>query len=99
MSTLDALIDSGTIDNFLSLTIVQYFKFPTKKLNQPKTICNVDGIKNIIRKVTQAVDLSMKFLKNQRQQVIHIQTFSICRSGKQLHAPKNALSIHQQPHD
>ena len=81
MSILDALIDSGATDNFLSPIVVKYFNLPTKELDKPKTIWNVDGTKNTIGDVTQTVDLSLKFIKNQKQQVIHVQTFYIADLG------------------
>ena len=77
MSILDALIDSGATDNFLSPIVVKYFNLPTKELDKPKTIRNVDGTKNTIGNVTQTVDLTLKFIKNKRQEIIRVQTFYI----------------------
>src|SRR5450631_3367198 len=52
---IDALIDSGATDNFISPTVVSQFKVPTYELTKPKVVRNVDGTTNsngIVNKYT-----------------------------------------------
>jgi len=43
---IDALIDSGATDNFISPTLVSSFRIPTYGLDKPKVVRNVDGTTN-----------------------------------------------------
>jgi hypothetical protein len=60
-SNIDALLDSGTTDNFISPLIVNCFKIETFKLPRPKIVCNVDGSKNSIGPMTNAVNLEVYY--------------------------------------
>jgi hypothetical protein len=60
-SNIDALLDSGATDNFISLLIVNRFKIKTFQLLRPKIICNVDGSKNSIGPMTDAVNLEVHY--------------------------------------
>jgi Aspartyl protease len=51
ISEVDALIDSGATDNFISPAVVHQFNLPSRKLSTPRTIRNVDGSKNSIGEV------------------------------------------------
>ena len=52
-SDLEALIDSGMTENFISPEVINHFSIPTQDLPNPRTICNVDGTKNSIGEVIQ----------------------------------------------
>ena len=58
---IDALLDSGTTDNFISLLIVNHFEIETFQLPKPKIIHNVDGSKNSIGPMTDAVNLEVHY--------------------------------------
>jgi hypothetical protein len=60
-SNIDALLDSGTTDNFISLLIVNCFKIETFQLPRPKIVCNIDGSKNSIGPMTDAVNLKVHY--------------------------------------
>jgi len=51
------LLDSGATDNFISPDVVEHFKVPTCILPAPRTICNVDGIKNSIGSITKTAQM------------------------------------------
>src|SRR5205807_1778335 len=57
-SSIDTLLDSGTTDNFISPLIVNHFEIETFKLPRLKIVCNVDGSKNSIVPMTDAVNLN-----------------------------------------
>jgi len=42
---LQALLDSGTTDNFLNPLIVNQFNLPTIELPKSRVVCNIDGTK------------------------------------------------------
>jgi hypothetical protein len=58
-SKVSALIDSGTMDNFISPNLIRYFNIPTFDLPRPQTIRNVDGTKNNIGNVSAAAYLDV----------------------------------------
>jgi hypothetical protein len=60
-SSIDALLDSGATDNFISPLIVNCFEIETFKLPRPKIVCNVDGSKNSIGSMTDAVNLEVHY--------------------------------------
>jgi hypothetical protein len=43
---VQALVDSGATDNFISPTLVKQCRIHTRTLEEPRTIRNVDGTKN-----------------------------------------------------
>src|SRR6267154_257618 len=43
ISEVDALIDSGATDNFISPAVIQHFGIPTRTMNKPRTIRKVDA--------------------------------------------------------
>jgi hypothetical protein len=60
-SSIDALLDSGATDNFISPLIVNRFKIETFQLPRPKIVRNVDGSKNSIGPMTDAVNLEVHY--------------------------------------
>ena len=61
ISEVDALIDSGAIDNFISPTIINHFDISTQTLTKSLPIQNVDGMPNKIGEITQAMNLFLRF--------------------------------------
>jgi hypothetical protein len=59
ISEINALIDSGTTDNFISPAVVTLFKIPMQPLEQPQNLRNVDGMPNKIGKLTQVIYLTL----------------------------------------
>jgi len=55
---VDALIDSGTMDNFISPDVIQQFDIPTRILDKQLAIQNVDGTPNKLSKVDRTADLT-----------------------------------------
>src|ERR1700674_2058708 len=76
VSEVDALIDSGATENFISPAVVEHFSIPTRPLGKPIDIRNVDGTVNKKGKVTNVVDLVLRF-----QRKTHTQTFYIADLG------------------
>jgi hypothetical protein len=60
-SNVHALLDSGATDNFISPLIINCFNIETYKLPKPKIVCNVDGLKNSIGPMTDAVNLEVHY--------------------------------------
>jgi hypothetical protein len=60
-SSIDALLDSGATDNFISPLIINRFKIETFQLPRPKIVRNVDGSKNSIGPMTNAVNLEVHY--------------------------------------
>ena len=58
-SEVDALVDSGATDNFVSPDLVDYFRIPTYRLEEARGVRNVDGSPNHIGGVTHAVNLDV----------------------------------------
>ncbi|HYT40962.1 MAG TPA: retropepsin-like aspartic protease [Methylomirabilota bacterium] len=58
ISEVDALIDSGTTDNFISPDVIQQFDIPIRILNKQLAIRNVDGTPNKFGEVDRAADLT-----------------------------------------
>jgi hypothetical protein len=58
-SKIDALIDSGATDNFMSPTVVSQFKVPTYELTKPKVVRNVDGTTNSNGTVTKYAPITI----------------------------------------
>jgi len=71
ISEVDALIDSGATDNFISPTVIKRFNIPTQILAKSLPIRNVDGTPNKIGAITQAVDLALRF-KGTRTQTFYV---------------------------
>jgi hypothetical protein len=71
ISEVDALIDSGATDNFISPAVIQHFGIPTRQLHKPRAIRNVDGTANKIGTVTHVADLTLRF-KGTRTQTFYI---------------------------
>ena len=63
-SDVNALIDSGATENFISLELVEHFWIPTLDI-KPRVIRNVDGTSNQMGKVIKAVILNVQY-KGQR---------------------------------
>ena len=57
ISNLEALINSGMTENFISPDIINHFSILVQDLPNPRTIRNVDGTKNSIGEVTQITSL------------------------------------------
>jgi len=58
-SKVNALIDSGATESFISPVLVDHFKITTCTIPKPQTIRNVDGTENKQGKVTLATDLDI----------------------------------------
>jgi hypothetical protein len=71
ISEVDALVDSGATDNFISPAVIQHFGIPTRQLHKPRAIRNVDGTANKIGAVTHVADLTLRF-KGTRTQTFYI---------------------------
>jgi hypothetical protein len=55
-----ALVDSGTIENFLNLTYAKWLQLPIKMLKTPQKLYNVDGTENKARELCYHMDLEMQ---------------------------------------
>jgi hypothetical protein len=71
ISEVDALVESGATDNFISPAVIQHFGIPTRQLHKPRAIRNVDGTANKIGAVTHVADLTLRF-KGTRTQTFYI---------------------------
>jgi len=56
---LQALLDSGTTDNFLNPLVVNQFNLPTIELPKPRVVCNVDGTMNRSGSITHGAKLEV----------------------------------------
>jgi hypothetical protein len=70
-SEIDALIDSGATDNFISPAIITLFKIPTQPLEQPQNLRNVNGTPNKIGELTQVIYLTLQY-KGSHTQMFYI---------------------------
>ena len=68
ISEIDALVDSGATNNFITQQVIEHFDIPTRKLDQPLTIRNVDGTANKQGKVTHAADLTLRYKGTRTQE-------------------------------
>ena len=59
-SDVNALIDSGATENFISPELVEHFWIPTLDV-KPKVIRNIDGTSNQMGKVIKAVILNVQY--------------------------------------
>jgi hypothetical protein len=76
VSEVDALIDSGATDNFISPAVIEHFSIPTRPLARPVDIRNVDGTVNKKGKILNVADLVLRFRRKS-----HTQTFYIADLG------------------
>jgi gag-polyprotein putative aspartyl protease len=76
VSEVDALIDSGATENFISPAVVEHFSIPMRPLDKPIDIRNVDSTVNKKGKVTNVADLVLRFRRK-----THTQTFYIADLG------------------
>jgi hypothetical protein len=76
VSEVDALIDSGATDNFISPAVIEHFSIPTRPLAKPVDIRNVDGTVNKKGKILNVADLVLRFRRKS-----HTQTFYIADLG------------------
>jgi hypothetical protein len=61
---VQALVDSGATDNFISPTLVKQCRIHTRTLEEPRTIRNVDGTKNTNGEADTVVLLEIKYKGN-----------------------------------
>ena len=59
-SSINALLDSGATDNFISPTVINRFNIPTYQLPRPKKVRNVDGTENSMGPMTHAANLEVQ---------------------------------------
>ena len=59
-STVQALIDSGATENFISPNVIDHYRIPVFKIPTPRIIRNVDGSKNSIGSITHACNLRIQ---------------------------------------
>jgi hypothetical protein len=64
VTDVQALVDSGTTDNFISPTLVKQCRIHTRTLEEPRTIRNVDGTKNTNGEADTVVLLEIKYKGN-----------------------------------
>lgn len=62
-----ALIDSGASGLFIHWNFVRKHRIPTKAYAQPKTIRNVDNSANILGKITNYVETTLKVGDHEEQ--------------------------------
>ena len=60
-AAVEALLDSGSTNNFIDATIINRFKLPRIKLDRPRPIRNIDGSLNTVGMITHYVDLTIKY--------------------------------------
>jgi len=72
ISEVDALIDSGTTDNFISPDIIQQFDIPICTLDKQLAIRNVNGTPNRFGKVDRAADLTFRFKRKSYNQPFYV---------------------------
>ena len=58
---MHALLDSGATDDFISPLIINCFNIETYQLPKPKIVHNVDGSKNSIGLITEAINLEVHY--------------------------------------
>ena len=54
-----ALLDSGATDNFVDQRTIQRLKVPTRRLDRPRILYNVDKTENRSGRITDYVDLEI----------------------------------------
>ena len=72
ISEVDALINSGATDNFISPDVIKQFNIPTRVLNKQLAIRNVDGTPNRFGKVDRAADLTFRFKRTPYTQAFYV---------------------------
>ena len=72
ISEVDALINSGATDNFISPDVIKQFNIPTRVLNKQLAIQNVDGTPNRFSKVDHATDLTFRFKRTPYTQAFYV---------------------------
>ncbi len=72
ISKVDALINSGATDNFISPNIIQQFDIPTCILDKQLAIQNVDETPNKLGKVDHTADLTFRFRRKPYTQSFYI---------------------------
>ena len=60
-ANLQALLDSGATDNFISPLTVERFHLPTIDLPKSRVVCNVDGTQNKNGSITHATKLEVQY--------------------------------------
>jgi hypothetical protein len=69
---VQALVDSGATDNFISPTLVKQCRIHTRTLEEPRTIRNVDGTKNTNGEADTVVLLEIKYKGNFTAQMFFV---------------------------
>jgi len=72
ISEIDALIDSGATDNFISPHVIKQWEIDTQPVDKPKAIRNVDGTVNTIGVVTDTVQLNLCFKGKTYEQSFYV---------------------------
>ena len=57
---LVTLVDSGATENFMNLQYAEYLQLPIKRLNEPRTLLNIDGTPNQLGKLQFYTDLNTR---------------------------------------
>jgi hypothetical protein len=55
-----ALVDSGAMENFMSLSYANWLRLPIKQMNKPRKLYNVDGTENKARELQHYMDLKVQ---------------------------------------
>ncbi|KAH9048095.1 hypothetical protein EDB87DRAFT_1573107, partial [Lactarius vividus] len=68
---IEALVDTGATNNFMTRETAIFLNFQPKKLTKPRTICNVDGTTNKAGQVTEYIDIHLRPIRKAQG---HLQT-------------------------
>jgi len=60
-SEVNALIDSGATESFISPDLVEHYQIPTCTIRKPRTIRNVDGTENKQGKVKLTTNIDIRY--------------------------------------
>ena len=71
-SEVNALIDSGATESFISPDLVHHFTIPIRVISRPRTIRNVDSTENKLGKVELAADLDIHYNGNKMTHMFYV---------------------------
>ena len=71
-SKVNALIDSGATESFISPDLVHHFAIPTRVIPRLRTIRNVDGTENKLGKVKLAANLDIHYNGNKTMHTFYV---------------------------
>ena len=71
-----ALLDSGATDNFIDQRTIERLHIPTRRLDRPRILYNVDKTENQSGRITKYVDLEIT-----RGMQVKVQRFYVANLG------------------